>query len=456
MKVFGNGYGFVFGRISALKALVNAFKARVLADAGVFEGEANLLNQNLANINAASFVYVPSAVKAGKDYALKPNNGSGDLTHARASVGFRNNQSNVLEQMGSNVGRIHYINGVPTLLIDPVRTNLSVRSEDLPNWIGLNQFCLTATNVADAPNNTTTADKLIADNSSNQHRVGQLVSLAASTYTISVFAKAAEYGYLSLGQGGGIAGGDVIFNLINGTIGGTNTSFVNPVITSVGNGWYRCSITLNVGGAGNSYIWMIVRDSNSSASYTGDNSKGILIWGTQIELGSFATSYIPTTTAAVTRVADNNSVTRTFTQAQTIFQSIYLNAGSLSDGGIYTIFDARLSTNSRITLYRFNNTIQIDVINTTNQYSGTVFTITSPAKDAIYKIAVTCTATVFKVFVNGALVYTSATLSLPNLGSATLSIGSFTTGVLQWNGSLGENYIYDYTMSDSEAILRTT
>jgi len=456
MPGYGYGYGIKNVVTSALKALVNAFRARVFADGGTFEGEANLLNQNLANINDASFVYVPSSWKPSKLYALKPTNGSGDLVFSRASLVYRNNASNVLEQMASNIGRIHWINGVPTLLIDPVRTNLFVRSEDLPNWIGLNQFCLTASNVADAPNNTTTADKLIADNSTNQHRVGQFVSVAAATYTVSVFAKAAEYGYLSLGQGGGIAGGDVIFNLINGTIGGTNTSSVNPVIAAVGNGWYRCSVTVTVS-AGNSFFWMVVRDSNSSASYTGDNSKGIIIWGAQIELGAFATSYIPTTASTVTRVGDavfNSNATSFIGQdAGTILVNYRPYAFGLSTGRIVVSTDDTL--NDRIWLaYNTNNTITCFIRNT----SGVIYIANSTALqvNGLNKIAIAYANGDIRIYLNGVLVLSSSAALVFAQPRNNLYIGS-----AEISNNLNQIYIdscsaYMTALPNSECINITT
>jgi hypothetical protein len=44
-------------------------------------------------------------------------------------------------------------------------------------------------------------------------------------------------------------------------------------------------------------------------SYAGNAANGLLIWGTQLEAGTFPTSYIPTTAASVTRAIDLCGIT---------------------------------------------------------------------------------------------------------------------------------------------------
>ena len=92
---------------------------------------------------------------------------------------------------------------------------------------------------------------------------------------------------------GGIVG---TFNLVNGTF--TNGGYGVQMLP-YSNGWYKI-------------IW--TRDYSSQSRQTGitiepNSSAGVYVSGTQIEVGPFPTSYIPTTTTALTRSADAASIT---------------------------------------------------------------------------------------------------------------------------------------------------
>ena len=181
--------------------------------------------------------------------------------------------------------------------------NLFIYSQVIGNWT---KSAITVTdNVAVAPDGTTTASKLVATAASGGHTAYQLRTdpTAGNSYTVTVFAKAAEYSKLYISDVGlGRAGW--LFDLLNGTVL-TQVVGVSASINSAGNGWYRCSLTF-LNGAGNTYIGLAgVPDtgytlSPNYAQYTGDATSGIYLWGAQLEQRAYATAYTPTTTAAIT------------------------------------------------------------------------------------------------------------------------------------------------------------
>ncbi len=113
---------------SIYKVIVSTFKQRVISDVGTFESERYLENklsmvsQNL--FNNASYIITPNGYKTSKIYALKPENGNGDLDMFRNTTATRINEYGVREVVPANRVRIDYSNGKPCFLIEPQRTNL--------------------------------------------------------------------------------------------------------------------------------------------------------------------------------------------------------------------------------------------------------------------------------------------------------------------------------------------
>lgn len=115
------------------KDIIASFKNRVINDSGAFEAETNLESQ-LNNIgkdlfDSASLVITPNGVKTSKLYAIKPNDGTGDLTVVRATTATRVDENGNIVNVPANVARIDYSTGQPAILVETQRTNLVYPSD---------------------------------------------------------------------------------------------------------------------------------------------------------------------------------------------------------------------------------------------------------------------------------------------------------------------------------------
>ena len=217
--------------------------------------------------NKASLVMVPDAPIDGKLPSVKPEDRSGDFTFSRGS--------NLAATRVNKDG-----------LIEKGRENLLLQS---------NQFDTTWYNTTSSE----TGGQIGYDGSNDAWelsisaaagRLTQLISLGG-VQTFSVYAKAGTYNFLDLYAIGNVAH-SAYFDLSTGSVG-TTFSLIDSSITSVGNGWYKCSITfsdttLNV------RFYPAVADNDLTGT-----SGSIYIQDAQLEQGLAATGYIETTTAAV-------------------------------------------------------------------------------------------------------------------------------------------------------------
>lgn len=198
-------------------------------------------------------------------------------------------------------------------LAEEARTNLCLQSADFTTtWIGGANVTVTA-NQATGPDGTVNADKIAEAATTAQHGVVQAFTKAASAlaYTASCYAKQVErtWVYLQLDDGAG-NGARAWFNLAAGVVGTVSGVGAGPFtslslsIQSAANGFYRCIVTATSNTATALNIGVFPTTGDTVASSVGVAGSGIYAWGSQLEQAGFATSYILTTTVAVTRNLD--------------------------------------------------------------------------------------------------------------------------------------------------------
>ena len=194
------------------------------------------------------------------------------------------------------------------LLIEESRTNVATYSTDYTNAVYNKLSATVVDNQAVAPDGTTTAD-LLHPSSSGSGRGLEINSFVLGTgkWTTSLYVKSAGLSWIALyGVNGGAR---AHFDVSNGTKGSANGGG-DPIddwdIIDAGNGWYRCYITIDlIDNTGAEYFYIYFGSSDNSTTVTANGTDGVYIWGTQVEQGSFPTSYIPTSGSTVTRDDDN-------------------------------------------------------------------------------------------------------------------------------------------------------
>ena len=180
-----------------------------------------------------------------------------------------------------------------TVALSPTaRTNAFPYSSNLSNAYWSKSAATITVGATLGPDGVTNADKIVEDSTNAGHWINHAVPLQNEIYTHSVYLKSGErtWGRVTLHTA------SLFVNLSNGTLGTVTGG--TATIASVGNGWYRVSISMLVPAMDVNAL-VTTAQSDTVNTYLGDNSSGIYVWGQQLEKGSVPTSYIPTTTDPV-------------------------------------------------------------------------------------------------------------------------------------------------------------
>lgn len=351
------------------------------------------------------------------------------------------------------------------LLIEEARTNIVLRSEDVTVSPWLTSFINTRTaNTSVSPTGATTADTITEDFSSNRHIVYQQLSIgSAGVYTFSMFLKqgTGRYAQVQLAATGGSYG--VVVDLTNGavtsTFAGVGTTNQSSSVVDYGNGWYRISVSCQVG-VGLAYPTFAGSDSatptyaaSGNPTYLGAG-RNWLFWGAQLEAGSFATSFIPTVASTVTRNAEEATMTGTnfsswYNQTQGTFVSKASTFKPTTTAAVGIVLQPQNGSSSFIdTIYNSAN-IQSRVFNAGVSQATISTSYTANVTD---NVAVAYEANNFAAARNGALTGTDLSGTVPS-GLDRMGIGGSATpgtGLFPLNGYIRSIAYYNTRLLNTQ------
>ncbi len=314
------------------------------------------------------------------------------------------------------------------LLIEESRTNLLSRSQDFANSTWSKSNSSISGTLYTAPTGASTANELVEDSLNAAHTCVQNAATATigTTYTFSVFVKRkpSSNQFLLIGATNLVVASFISVNLTNGVTStgiGSPGSPINVSSTAYPDGWYRVQFSVVATSATATTLDIrLSRDGTwANRSYLGDGVQSSLLWGAQVEAGSFPTSYIPTTTAPLTRSADVCSITG----------GDFNNFHNQSEGTLFAdvsgLMTDVLSGNrwfAVITDGTYNNTIGLSKVSSLATISGSMRTSNvsqfvlsnSYAPLTQYKLALGVRTNDANVAVNGSLKTTVTSVTMPS------------------------------------------
>jgi hypothetical protein len=414
----------------------------------------------------ASLILTANAYSQSKVFAMKPTGStSGDFYFSRNSIASRKIFAGTIEIVNANIPRLTYLSqsAYPGFLLEPSRTNLFLQSnafsgpEESWPWITSN-ITLTASQEtspdgtvnawklneiqdvkpADSPTIVTNFQTLVTAQGGiiqspscissalagilgittnvtfnlrhyNTYVPNTYVSVNAGTrYICSAYVKPA--GRTGVAIQSNLSGS---FSYTKFNLTGTGSVYETPngytgSISQETNGWYRISTAATANTSSTKYFGIdLLSGSSYAVEYLGSANTGIYLYGTQVEAAPFlasvtASSYIPTTTAEVTRASDlmsGSNLTLFTNQSNPKVWTLFIDynvqyEGTNTNG---SSFLSLRDSNNNVLWYLFKTPTGVrgyDQKNSTDMFSS----VTSPNAS---KIALTSDGYTVTIYING-------------------------------------------------------
>lgn len=382
------------------------------------------------------------------------------ITYSGGANGTRVNSSGVI--VAATTPRFDYdpvTLAAKGLLVEEARTNLLSYSKEFDNAAWSKDNVTVTADATTSPDGTANADAIFEAATTSTHSLftsgSTVVAGSSESFSLYVKPNGRTVCMIQVVNGAFSNGFRAEFTLTGaGTVSATLAfgagTFTAASITQAANGFYRCTVSGIVDGVATSVrTQCLIETAVGTDSYLGDITKGLYLWGAQLEAGSFPTSYIPTTSAAVTRTADSAVMTGTnfsswYNATQGSFISVFdtVDADAVP-GNVWEVGDGTF--NERMNAF-VSSTPTINFVVTDGGIQVANFSTGAYTTGNVAKSGIAYAANDFAGCLNGGTVGTDTSGALPTVDA--FYIGRQGAGGASLNGHIQSIAFYPRRLSN--------
>jgi hypothetical protein len=341
----------------------------------------------------------------------------------RASSATVVNKQGLIETVGSGKPRIDFGNDAKgALLLEPQSTNLVQYSEDFSNayW---------------SKTNVNTSKHLSIKAPDGSYNANHIVDLGGGSMVRNPLASFTDTKSIYVRTVSGV-----------GKLHMLNFSGESDSLIDVDENWQRIEISYN----GQSFWERIYLCDFRELSTVSE----ILIWGAQLEQGSYATSYIPTQGSAVTRVEDTALGSGNSTVINSTEGVLYAEISALGDSSNRYISLSDGTTQNRVSIFYYSLTNRIRTIISSGGVNVVDLSFLVTSELDFHKVAVKYNLNDFSLWIDSVEVGTDTVGVVPiGLSDLSFSDGSVSNN---FKGKTKSVQVYTTALSDAELTTLTT